>query len=126
MGPGSITKVIWDTARLRASSRYIKHWQALVVRTDNRMRVALVGCDDLTEFTQINGTWVSEDCEAVRIDFGWPARASREYQEEDFICSQDLAAKLIHRLLNPEEDEELSDAPAPLTSLDSTAGRMVV
>jgi len=98
---------------------------ALVVRTDNRLRVAVAGCDDLTEFTEINGTWVSEDCEAVRIDFGWPARANREYQEEDYICSQDLAARLIHLMLNPDEDEEPSAAP-PVKSLDSTAGRMVV
>jgi len=98
---------------------------ALVVRTDNRIRVALAGQDDLTEFTQINDVWVSEDCEPVRIEFGWPPRINREYKEEDFVCSADLAAKMIHRLLNPEEDEELSTA-APLKSLDSTAGRMVV
>jgi hypothetical protein len=98
---------------------------ALVVRTDNRLRVALAGSDDLTEFTQINRTWVSEDCEAVNIDFGWPARTNREYKEEDFVCSEDLAARLVDLLLNPEEDGELNAAP-PLKSLDSTAGRMVV
>jgi hypothetical protein len=98
---------------------------ALVVRTDNRIRVAFAGHDDLTEFTQINGTWVSEDCEAVQIEFGWPARTNREYKEEDFICSKDLAARLIHLLLNPEVDEEVS-AAAPLDALDSTAGLMVM
>jgi len=98
---------------------------AMVVRIDNRLRAALEGSDDLTEFTQINGTWVSEDCEAVRIDFGWPARATREYQEEDFICSEALAARLIHRLLNEDEDDDLNTTP-PAKSLDSTAGRMVV
>ncbi|HEV3329758.1 MAG TPA: hypothetical protein VG096_02180 [Bryobacteraceae bacterium] len=100
---------------------------ALVVRTDNRIRVALAGFDDFTEFTQINGTWVSEDCEAVQIEFGWPGRANRAYKEEDFICSQELAAKLIHRLLNTEQDEEEElSVPVTLKSLDSTAGRLVV
>ena len=98
---------------------------ALVVRTDNRIRVALAGCDDLTEFTQINGTWVSEDCEAVQIEFGWPGRTNREYKEEDFVCSEDLAARLIHLLLNADQDEELSAIP-PVKPLDSTAGRMVM
>lgn len=100
---------------------------ALVVRTDNRIRVAFPACDDLTEFTQINGTWVSEDCEAVRIDWGWPARATRAYQDEDYICSQDLAAKLVHMLLNPEdeEEEELS-APVEVNSAGSTVGQLVM
>jgi hypothetical protein len=98
---------------------------ALVVRIDNHLRVALSGCDDLTEFTQINGTWVSEDCEAVRIDFGWPVRANREYADEDYICPEDLAARLVHMMLNPEEEEQFC-APAPVKRLDSTAGRMVV
>ncbi len=98
---------------------------ALVVRTDNRLRVALAGSDDLTEFSQINGTWVSEDCEPVHIDFGWPGRTNREYKEEDFVCSEDLAASLIHLLLNADEDEELNTARA-MKSLNTTAGRMVI
>ena len=53
-----------------------------------------------------------------------PGRTNRDYEEEDFACSQELAARLIHLLLNPEEDEELSAAPEE--SLYSTAGRMVV
>jgi hypothetical protein len=95
---------------------------ALVVRTDNRIRVALAGSDDITEFTQINGTWVSEDCEAVQIEFGLPGRSNGEYKDEDFACSQDLASRLIHLLLNPEQDEELNTAPA----ISVAAGRMVV
>jgi hypothetical protein len=98
---------------------------ALVVRTDNRLRVVLAGSDDVTEFTQVSGaTLVSEDCEAVQIEFG-PKRANRECTEEDCICSPELAARLIHMLLNPEEDEDLS-TPIPSPSLDSTAERLVV
>jgi len=98
---------------------------ALVIRTDNRIRVAFPGCEDLTEFTQIDGTWVSEDCEAVQIQFGWPARPAREYQEEDFVCSQELAARLIHLLLNPEEDEGTNAVP-PVQSCDSAVSRLVM
>jgi hypothetical protein len=98
---------------------------ALVARTDNRMRVALEGADDVTEFTQINGTWVSEDCEAVRIEFGFGARAAHEYQEEDFVCSKDLAAHLIHLLRNPDEEEEWHAVP-PMRSMNPTVAQWVM
>lgn len=98
---------------------------ALVVRTDKSIRVVLAGTDDVTEFTQINGAWVSEDCDPVHIEFGGPRRTTRQYTEEDFACSKELAARLIHMLLNPEEDEDLS-TPIPSPSLDSTADRLVV
>jgi len=98
---------------------------AMVVRFDNRIRAVLAGHDDLTEFTQINGTWVSEECEPVQIEFGFASRVNREYNEEDFICSAELATHMIHLLFNPEEGEQVS-AAAPANSLDSTAGRMLV
>ena len=98
---------------------------ALVVGNDSWMRLVLAGSDDVTEFNRIHGTWVSEDCEAVQINFGWSGRANHEYKEEDFICSHELAAQLIHRLLNPEEDED-ANTPVPSPSLDSTVASMVV
>jgi len=98
---------------------------ALVIRIDNRIRVVMAGSDDVTEFTQVSGnTWVSEGCEAVHIEFG-PQRANREYKEEDFACSHELAARLIHLLLNPNEGEQLN-AAALLEPLDSNAARLVV
>ena len=98
---------------------------ALVIRIDNRIRVVTAGSDDVTEFTQISGsTWVSEDCEAVRIEFG-PQRANREYTDGDCVCSHELAARLIHLLLHPDENEEQS-TPIPSPSLDSAAARLVV
>jgi hypothetical protein len=98
---------------------------ALVVRTDNTIRVVLAGSDDVTEFTCIGGAWVSEDCEAVRIEYGWPVRIHAQYTDEDYICPKDLAAQLIHMLLNPEDEEE-STAPVPSPSLASTAAHMIV
>jgi hypothetical protein len=92
---------------------------ALVVRTDNRIRVVLEGQDDITEFTQIGSAWVSEDCEPVQIEFGSQKRSALAYEEEDLVCSKDLAARLIHLLRNPAEDEELSVSPMakPLNSV---------
>lgn len=99
---------------------------ALVVRYDNRIRVVTAGSDDVTEFIQVNAnTWVSEDCEAVQIEFGWTNRVNHEYKEEDLVCSEELASQLIHLLLNPEEDEDLG-AAVPSPSLNAAAARMVV
>jgi hypothetical protein len=98
---------------------------ALVVRYDKRIRVVTAGSDDVAELTQINGnTWVSDDCEAVQIEFGWTNRVNHEYKEEDLVCSEELASRLIHLLLNPEEDEELG-TPVPSPSLNAAA-RLVV
>ena len=48
-----------------ASMEGITLWQA-----GGMMRVAVRGRDDAVEFVRaLNGTWVSEDCEPVRIEF---------------------------------------------------------
>ena len=36
---------------------------------DQLMRVAIKDTDDAAEFRLINGFWVSEDCEIVRLEF---------------------------------------------------------
>jgi hypothetical protein len=100
---------------------------ALVVRDETWMRVVLAGNEDVTEFRLVNGTWVAEDCEAVRIEFG-PARpVYREYQEEDFVCSKELAVQLIHLLLSgDEEEEEELGAPVPSPSVGATVGQSAI
>jgi hypothetical protein len=98
---------------------------ALVVGDDKWMRLVLAGSDDVTEFTRINGTWVSEDCEAVQIGFGLSGRANHQYKEEEFVCSHELAAQLIHKLLNEDEDEDPSN-PVPSPSLNSTTAYLVM
>src|ERR1039457_6109974 len=41
-----------------------------LARTANTMRVAVKGCEDAAEFINVHGTWVSEDCEPVTIEYG--------------------------------------------------------
>ena len=85
----------------------------IVTRRENTIRVALQGGDDVVEFTDVNGTWVSEDCEPVQIEFAWQRRERQiEYSEADFVCPQELAARLIHMLLAGEEPERETVAPA--------------
>ena len=86
----------------------------LLARSENKFRVAIPGCDDPVEFTDVHGTWVSEDCEPVRVEFAWQGKTREQVlSEADCICSHELAARLIHLLWSGNEDEERS-ADAPL------------
>src|SRR6516225_7375869 len=77
---------------------------ALLSRTQDSMRIALKGTDDVVELKQIHGVWVSEDCEPVRVDFEWQQQRPVEaVTEADCICSHDLAARLIHLLVSAED-----------------------
>jgi len=87
----------------------------LLARNENRMRVALKDGADVAEFTEIDGVWVSEDCERVEIEFAWQKQSKQAaVTEADCICSQELAARLIHLLLSGESDETPQTVPAPV------------
>lgn len=79
---------------------------------ENTLRVALSGCDDAAEFVQVNGRWISEECEPVEIEPAWRSSGGRPaVSEADCLCSRELAAHLIHLLLSGTEDQ------APVTDL---------
>ena len=78
----------------------------LLARTENKIRVAIPGSDDPLELTDIRGTWVTEDCEPVCVEFAWEKKTREQIlTEADCICSHDLAARLIHLLWNGDEDD---------------------
>jgi len=80
----------------------------LLSRTENTLRVAAKNTDDVQSFTDINGTWVSEDCEPVRIDFEWQRRSREEVvSEADCICPQDLASRLLYLLFSGTDEDGL-------------------
>jgi hypothetical protein len=70
-------------------------------KKDNTMRVALRGHNDAVELFQVNGCWVTEDWEPVRIETGLNAHNFPMQSEAEFVCPQDLASRLIH-LVRPE------------------------
>ena len=92
----------------------------ILSRTASAMRVAIQGSDDVTDLVRRNGFWITDDCEAVQVEFAWecPARA-REVTEADCICPPELAARLIHLLLAGESD---AGEPAPALPLEPAAG----
>ena len=77
----------------------------LLARTENTMRVALEDTADTMEITNVNGVWVTDDCEPVRITFAWQAKATpAPVEEADCICSPELAARLTQMLFAQEEE----------------------
>ena len=71
------------------------------------MRIALKGSEDVLEVKNINGTWITEECEPVQVDFAWSGTSLLdEISEDDCICSPELAAKLLHLLFSGEEEPQ--------------------
>ena len=80
----------------------------LLSQADGTIRVAIQGADDATQFCNIHGCWVSDDCEPARIDFAWQPLPSMESgQEDQWSCSDaDDAARLIHLIVSNSADDE--------------------
>jgi hypothetical protein len=80
----------------------------LLSRTESKMRLAVQGADDVIEVSNINGTWVSADCEPVSIEFAWQRRDRKPtISEVECCCSHELAAKLIHSLFAGANEEKI-------------------
>ena len=84
-----------------------------LVRTANMMRVAVKGCDDAAEFINVHGTWISEDCEPVTLEYGPRRTAPATLSEADCICSRDLAARLIDLLLTDSAEDKWEAQTTP-------------
>ena len=82
----------------------------LISRNGNTMRVALKGSDDVVVLNELNGSWVTDDCEPVEVTFAWELPAAPAVCEDDFICSPELAAQLIDMLNHCEQPEKQAQA----------------
>ena len=49
----------------------------LLARSQKAMRVAIRGCEDVAELSEVNGTWVTEDGKPVQVEYEWGCRAGR-------------------------------------------------
>jgi hypothetical protein len=88
------------------------HDAVLLSRTETRLRVALQGSDDVLELNRIAGTWVTDDCEPVHVDFAWSRLCPVEpIAEPDCVCAHEMAAHLIHLLYTG--DDEIPAAKEP-------------
>ena len=86
----------------------------LLARTESTIRVAIPGADDPMELTNIRDTWVTDDCEPVRVEFAWEGKTPEEVvSEADCVCSHDLAARLLHLLWSGNEEDQLKSRTMP-------------
>jgi hypothetical protein len=89
-----------------------------LARTADIMRVAAEGCEDIAEFINVHGTWISEDCEPVTMEYGPPRNAPTTLSEADFICPRALAARLIDLLSTDSAEDAWDGQTAPQRPLD--------
>jgi len=84
---------------------------ALLSREGDTIRVAIEGAEDVMQFRNIEGWWISEECEAAKIDFVYPRKAPpTDVSEDDCVCSRELAARLLRLLFTGSPEE--ADLPA--------------
>jgi hypothetical protein len=80
----------------------------LLSRTEQTMRVAVEGAEDAMELSNIRGTWVSDECEPVSVQFAWQRNERKPaLSGDDFCCSHELAARLIHLLFGGGAEETM-------------------
>jgi hypothetical protein len=89
----------------------------LLARQENSMRVALEGGHDVVEYIDVQGNWVSENLEPVKITFEWErrSRTGERYDEAAFVCPQELA-NLLLRMLSTGSEPAAEPAPRYLTA----------
>jgi hypothetical protein len=83
----------------------------LLSRGEDTIRLQVKGADDVVEFSNIRGTWVSADCEPVSIEFAWQ-RDDREplVSETDCVCSAELADRLLQLLFTDSGEDAPPDS----------------
>lgn len=75
----------------------------LLAREATSMRVAIRGAEDVTELNQIDGKWISEDCEPVDIAFIHSPIVAIDGR----VCTPEGASRLMDALLSGDIDLEL-------------------
>jgi hypothetical protein len=83
----------------------------LLSRGDDTVRLQVKGADDVMEFLNIRGTWVSADCEPVSIEFAWHCD-DREpvVSETDCVCSPELADRLRQLLFTGSSEDAATES----------------
>ncbi|HYW42084.1 MAG TPA: hypothetical protein VE959_04455 [Bryobacteraceae bacterium] len=113
---------------LKAGNMYITYTNGNTVegfilgRTDTTIRAVVKGADDVVEFNNVRGTWISDDCEPVRIEFAWQRQSARSIPSEaECICPPHLASRLIH-LLYTDSPEDRPNLEAPVEQASRISG----
>ena len=85
----------------------------LLSRGEDTIRLQVKGEDDVVEFSNIRGTWVSADCEPVSIEFAWEGNDRKPVvSETDCLCSPELADHLLQLLFIDSTDDAPTESRA--------------
>ena len=84
----------------------------ILFRSEDCMRMALRGAEDITELTKVRGTWISDDCEPVSVEPAAVSPVVRDYSDDYFICSRQLAESLATPLFTDGIEDLLEDQSA--------------
>ena len=98
-------------------------FEAIILsRREEVIRVLLRGAEDAIELTCRNGTWVTEDCDPVTIDFSPPPPVG--VSEADCICPPSVAGELIALLYRDSPEDLPRVATAALERKQCDIGRL--
>jgi hypothetical protein len=87
----------------------------LLSSSDNTIRIALKGGEDVAELNRVGAAWVSEDCKPVQFRYEWEQKTrTAVVSEADCVCTKDLATRLIQLLSTGDEATLATGAPARL------------
>lgn len=78
----------------------------LVSRGDDTLRAAFPGDDDVRTFTLVSGTWISEECEPVKLNF--PQRGEQA-REVEVVCSKKQTSRIMSVLRACSGDDSLEN-----------------
>lgn len=86
---------------------------ALLTQTETQMRIVLQGSEDVLDLQKINGTWITDECEPVHVEFAWTRPSLLDtIAEDECICSPELAARLLHLLFSGENEPNAKNPTA--------------
>jgi len=84
----------------------------LLFSQGDEVRAAIAGHDDVRIFKQVDGVWLADDGQPVRLTYAWQKDTCAPVAEEShFICSKELGQQLISSLMNGSETNEGGPAP---------------
>ena len=70
----------------------------MLFQEDGKARVAMEIGGEVAEFTQVQGTWFSEEGAPVELRFEWQREIAPVPAENDCICSNEFASRLVGML----------------------------
>jgi hypothetical protein len=83
--------------------------------TDTTMRVALRGHNDVIELVRVDGQWISEDYQTVRIQIAWQMDSPSpliqqvpKIDEAELVCPGEVAYQLARLMGGPSRETALA------------------